>query len=171
MNIRLDHRQSSFAWFVAKTRPHKEKLALANLANQRFRAFCPMIRKTVRRSRRLVDQTVPLFPGYIFVRGRSEQMRPVRGTLGIQYLIADDGGRPQPVPPGLVEALQRATGSEGIAALGASRSVGEEVRVLAGPLADQMGVIEKLDDAGRAHLLLHIMARTVRVEMAQLDLG
>lgn len=171
MNVRLEHRHTGFAWFVARTQPHKEKLALANLANQRFRAFCPMMRKTVRRSRRLVDRTVPLFPGYVFIRGRPEEMRPVRGTLGIQYLITGDDGRPRRVPPGLVEALQRATRPGGVATLGADRSVGDEVRILAGPLADRIGVVERLDEAGRVQLLLRIMERTVRVEMAGADLG
>lgn len=171
MHIRLDHCDITHAWFVAKTQPHKERLALVNLDNQRFRAFCPMIRKTVRRSRKLIDRTVPLFPGYVFIKGRADQMRPVRGTLGIQYLITEASGRPRCMPHGLVEALQRSTGPQGIAAAGTDRSVGEEVRVLAGPLADRMGIIEKLDDAGRVHVLLEIMARTVRVELARVDLG
>jgi hypothetical protein len=40
-------------WAVVNTQPHRERIALENLARQEFDAYCPLIRK------RLADPLLP----------------------------------------------------------------------------------------------------------------
>ena len=61
---------------------------------------------------------------------------------------------PQPIPPGVVESLIRASDPQAI-------------RVTAGPFADVVGQLERLDDNGRVKVLLELMGGKVRVALPE----
>jgi transcriptional antiterminator RfaH len=73
------------------------------------------------------------------------------------------GDRPNPVPHGVVEALIEAADERGILQLDRKLQLGGSVRLLAGPFAEQIAVLDKLDDAGRVQVLLHILGRQVAI--------
>ena len=58
-----------------------------------------------------------------------------------------------------------ATDDNGRQVLDSNLEIGSSVRVLAGPLADQLGRLSRLDDAGRVHVLLEIMGASIQVQM------
>jgi transcriptional antiterminator RfaH len=70
---------------------------------------------------------------------------------------------PDPVPHGVVEALVEAADSRGILQFDRKLQLGESVRLLAGPFAEQIAILNKLDDAGRVQVLLHILGRQVPI--------
>jgi transcription antitermination factor NusG len=43
--------------------------------------------------------------------------------------------------------------------------VGAKVRLAAGPFAEQLAILDRLDDSGRVRVLLEILGRPVRVEI------
>ena len=111
----------------------------------------------------------PFFPRYLFVAldlGR-DRWRSVNGTFGVARLVMA-GDRPLPVPSGIVEALIAAADDRGVLRFDGAGSlrVGQQVRVLAGPFADQVGRLTSLDDNGRVRLLLDIMGGHVPVEVS-----
>jgi len=67
------------AWAVVNTQPHRERIALENLARQAFKAYCPLVRRRVRHARREHDALRPLFPGYLFVHlsPQTPRWRPI----------------------------------------------------------------------------------------------
>jgi transcriptional antiterminator RfaH len=145
-------------WFVAQTLQHREKLAQLHLRQQGFRSFFPRFRKTIRHARKLQDVVAPVFRGYIFVifdPGR-DRWRSINGTLGVARLLTAEG-QPVPVPAGVVEALINALDSSGLVMLGADLKPGAAVRIVAGPFAGGLGVLERLDAKGRVRVLLNIM--------------
>jgi transcription antitermination factor NusG len=75
------------------------------------------------------------------------------------------GGEPHPVPQGLVESLILATDSEGNVHFDVGLREGQSVKVVTGPFAHLMGILEKLDGNGRARLLLELMGATIRVTL------
>jgi transcription antitermination factor NusG len=75
------------------------------------------------------------------------------------------GEYPQPVPVGVVEAMIAATDGNGRQVFDTDLVIGSSVRVLAGPFADQLGRLSRLDDAGRVHVLLEIMGASIPVQM------
>jgi transcriptional antiterminator RfaH len=46
---------------------------------------------------------------------------------------------------------------------------GDRVRLIAGPFAEQLGVLERLDGNGRVSLLLEILGGTIRLSASQAD--
>jgi transcriptional antiterminator RfaH len=75
---------------------------------------------------------------------------------------------PQPVPQGLVEGLILATSPEGNVHFDFHLKQGQTIRITAGPFANMVGELEKLDDTGRVRVLLEIMGSNVRVALPQM---
>jgi transcription elongation factor/antiterminator RfaH len=151
-------------WFVVHTLPFGERRAQINLENQGFRTFMPKRHKTVRHARKLTTVEAAFFPRYLFVvlDLGEDQWRSVNGTYGVARLVMQ-GDRPQPVPRGVVEALYASADVDGILRLAEKLKVGGAVRLLAGPFAEQLAILEHLDDSGRVRLLVDILGRKVSI--------
>ena len=76
-------------------------------------------------------------------------------------------GRPVPVPVGIVETLVESTDAAGKIKFAPGLAIGDKARLVAGPFAGALGVIERLDNAGRVSLLLKIINREVRASSMQ----
>lgn len=76
-------------------------------------------------------------------------------------------GEPQPVPQGLVENLIFAADPSGTVHFDVPLHEGQIVKVTAGPFADFIGRLERLDDKGRVRVLLELLGGTVRVALPQ----
>lgn len=145
-------------WYAAQTLHHRERLAELHLRAQGFRSFFPRFRKTVRHARKLREVAAPVFPGYIFVvfDAERDRWRSINGTFGVARLLTALM-QPLPVPSGVVEALIGALDDTGLVLLGRDVKLGQAVRVVAGPFAGGLGVLERLDGKGRVRVLLNIM--------------
>jgi transcription elongation factor/antiterminator RfaH len=155
-------------WYVARTLPQRELQAAQQLINQGFRSFVPRYWKNRRHARKVETVSVPLFPRYIFTildRGR-DRWRSINGTFGVDRLLTY-AGEPQPVPHGVVERLIEATNPEGNVQFDYHLKEGQTVRLTAGPFADLVGQLERLDDNGRVRVLLELLGGRVCVAVPQ----
>ena len=59
------------------------------------------------------------------------------------------------------------TKENGILSFEQTLQVGGSVRLLAGPFAEQLGTLERLDDNGRVRVLLNILGGQVPVRIAR----
>lgn len=144
-------------WYLVRTLTGRELTAAQQLERQGFRAFLPKQLKTISHARRLRLVRAAFFPGYLFVRldlGR-DRWRSVNGTIGVAHLVGQ-GERPTAVPAGVVEGLIAAADSRDVIC-GPSLKAGQPVRITAGAFTDRLGVIERLDGAGRVRVLLDIV--------------
>ena len=125
----------------------------------------PIHLETRRHARKFTTVLAPVFPRYIFVVldvGR-QRWRSVNGTLGVQRLITD-GERPLAVAPGVVETLIQSSDQRGALIYRADNlAIGDRVRLVAGPFAGSLGVLQRLDGAGRVQVLLEFLGGAVRV--------
>jgi transcriptional antiterminator RfaH len=156
-------------WYVVNTLAHQEDRARVNLARQGYEAWLPRIMRSRRHARRFDVIRAPLFPGYLFVRLDldRQQWRSVRGTFGVRQLIAFSE-RPAPLPVGFLEALQAcANGQDVVHAPEENLRPGQTVRVLSGPLADQVGTLIALDRKERVSLLLRVLGREVTASVSR----
>lgn len=155
-------------WYAVHALPRAEERAARELAAQGFATFLPRIVRTVRHARRLETRTVPLFPRYLFVRldPARERWRAVNGTIGVARLLAC-GEWPQPVPPGIVEALRASCDRAGVLAPQAGWRAGQKVRLVAGPFAERIGELCRVDGPGRVRVLLALMGGTVAVTVPE----
>jgi transcriptional antiterminator RfaH len=154
-------------WYAVHTLPFAEARAEGQLQNQGFRTFQPKRRKTVRHARKLRTMEAPYFPRYIFVvlDLARHQWRSVNGTFGVSRLVML-GDQPHPAPRGVVETLILAADSDGVLQVSDKLQKGGAVRVIAGPFAERLAVLDHLDDSGRVRLLLDILGRHVAISTA-----
>ncbi len=154
-------------WYAVHTLPFAEARAEVQLHRQGFRTFQPKRHKTVRHARKSTTVEAPFFPRYLFIvlDLSRHQWRSVNGTFGVSRLVMR-GDQPHPVPRQVVEALIAAADARGILQFGDKLQVGGPVRLMAGPFAEQLAILDRLDDAGRVRVLLDILGRQVAISTA-----
>ncbi|MGO9770304.1 MAG: transcription termination/antitermination protein NusG [Roseiarcus sp.] len=152
-------------WYVAMTLPRKERMAAANLDNQDIRSFLPLQDVARRHAHKFKTELVPVFARYIFVilDVDRQRWRSVNGTLGVQSLITD-GARPLAVAPGIVETFIQSSDLRGALIYKADNlAIGDQVKLVAGPFAGSLGILQRLDGIGRVQVLLELLGGAVRV--------
>jgi len=151
-------------WFLVNAKTRQEIVAEANLRRQGYEVFLPLERRTVRHARRIRDTFAAYFPGYLFVRIDIERQpwRPINSTLGVLRLVAGSRG-PTPAPAALIDSLRAASDARGLLNLTRTWDPGASVRIVSGPFADRLGVVEGLNGADRVRVLLSIMNAEVRI--------
>jgi hypothetical protein len=75
------------------------------------------------------------------------------------------GEMPRPVPHGVVETMIASVDAVGLLCLEQNLTIGAQVRLAAGPFAEKLGILDRLDDSGRVRVLLEIMGGTVPVQI------
>jgi transcriptional antiterminator RfaH len=152
---------------VVQSKPRKELFAGLNLENQGFQVFLPKIRKIVHHARRSRRVEAALFPSYLFVALDLswQRWRSVSGTFGVSHFVKD-GNRPLPAPRGLVEELIATADRAGVVDLRQSLTCGDDVRLLDGPFAGQIGRLMNLDEVGRAGVLMNILGAPRQISVA-----
>lgn len=169
MQTRREPTQNAVRWYVAETAPRKEQLAVAHLERQAFRSFCPRFRKTRRHARRLDEILAPVFPGYVFVRFDRDRdpWLSINGTFGIKQLVGPRPSQPQPVPECVMGVLLARCVNGVVSSVAPELQPGQTVRLLAGPFADQIATVERLDERDRVFVLLKFLGgatpATVRI--------
>ena len=151
-------------WYAVHTLPFSEIRADGQLRNQGFRTFTPKRRKTVRHARRLRTVEAAFFPRYLFIvlDVSRDQWRKVNGTYGVSRLVMW-GDEPRAVPRGVIEALVASADAHGYLQLGEKLRACSPVRIMAGPFAEQLAVLDRLDDLGRVQVLLDMLGHRVRI--------
>ena len=100
---------TSMAWFLVRSKPRQEAVALTHLARQGFESYLPLFatEKLVRRKTTVVQE--PMFARYLFVRldtsGQGQSWSPIRSTVGVSELVCF-GSRPARVDAALIASLR-----------------------------------------------------------------
>lgn len=155
-------------WFTVHTLPRKETVAVHHLERQGYRTFFPLLPVTRRHARKQDTVLAALFPRYAFVQidlGR-DRWRAINGTIGVTSLVTMLE-RPCPVPVGIVEALARHVGPDGVIRLEERLHPEDQMRIVDGPMAGNLGTLMRLDENGRVEMLLDLMRASVRVKVAR----
>lgn len=153
-------------WYAVRTLPQRERLAVQQLTNQGYRVFLPMHLKTRRHARKVETISAPLFPRYLFtiLDRTKDRWRSINGTVGVERLLMN-AGEPHAVPDGLVESFVLASGEDGTVRFDFGLKEGQSVKVVAGPFADLIGRLERLNGNDRVSVLLELLGGTVRVAL------
>jgi transcription antitermination factor NusG len=143
-----------------------ESLAEQLFARNGFESYLPRI-KSRAADRKL--RIAPLFPGYIFVRV-VDQWYPIAWTIGvIRILMAGD--HPARMPEKAMEEIRSREGRDGFVKLVQPRTLkkGVRVRVLSGQFQGHIGLYDGMSAKERERVLLDLLGRSVRVELARGD--
>ena len=68
-------------WYLIKTKPRQEKIAIANLENQNYQVYCPFAL--------INNKNQFLFPGYLFINldNECQDWSPIRSTKGVLNFV------------------------------------------------------------------------------------
>lgn len=160
-------------WYVVQTQARAEAKALYNLYRQGYEAFLPQYLKLRRHARRTDRVPAPLFPRYLFVHVDAEkpQWLPIRSTFGVTDIVLN-GNRPALLSDSVVQEIRRRQGDDGYILLKPACAFrqGEPVTIVGGALANHQALFECARDEDRVVLLLELLGREVRVEVALDDI-
>jgi transcription antitermination factor NusG len=155
-------------WYAAHTNPRHEKTVQQLMESHKIECFLPLYRSVRRWKDRRKELELPLFPGYIFVhiplRSRLDALR----IPGVVQFVSFQG-KPASMPDVEIEALRNGltsgTGFEPHPYL----VVGRKVRVRSGPFFGMEGILLRRKDKFRIVLSIHLIQRSVAVEVDEGD--
>ena len=131
-----------------------------------YEIYQPLLREQRRSHGRKIIVTPPLFPGYLFVWVVSGWWN-ARWSPGVRRLIMD-GLLPARVPDAVISEI-RSRERGGFVELPKVHGLkpGMRVKVLQGPLRDQIGLLAALRPHERVLVLLQLLGGQQRVELAR----
>jgi transcriptional antiterminator RfaH len=172
-------------WYLAKTKPRQEEIALVNLERQGYLVRLPRVTSLRRSSKRATEETPAsqasqmtqvLFPGYIFFAPQhaEQSIAPVRSTLGIARVVRF-GLEPAKISDRLLEDIlafvdQTERSPGGLLAHLSQIVEGAAVLVRDGPFSGLSGLVSRVGSQ-RVMVLLEIMGKvqTLGFDLGQLD--
>ena len=132
-------------------------------------ASCQLSLETRRHARKFRTVLAPVFPRYLFVildvgpAALAQRQRDARRPA-----LVTDGERPIAVAPGVVETLIQSSDRRGALIYETDKlAVGDAVKLVAGPFAGSLGILHRLDGAGRVQVLLELLGGPVKVTTAR----
>jgi transcriptional antiterminator RfaH len=149
-------------WACAQLEPQRTALALHCLALNGFETYCPACGSS---AAAMVARS-PRFPGYTFVLIVSGWWS-ARWAAGVRRLVMD-GQVPARVPDAVIAEI-RSRERNGFVELSkpARLAPGMRVRVISGPLHDQIGLLAVPRPHERVLVLMHLLGGEQRVELAR----
>jgi transcriptional antiterminator NusG len=155
-------------WLALWTRSHCEELVHDQLVGKGFETFLPAIKIWSRRqgTRRVIS--VPMFPGYGFLRHAMDKASYVEvlKTRGLVRILGERWDRLTPVPDREIEAIQRIVNTDLMVFPHPYLRTGQRVRVTHGPLADVEGILTHIKpNKGLLVLSVGLLQRSVSVEI------
>src|SRR5262249_1930337 len=156
-------------WACAQVEPRRDRLASYCLTLAGYEIYQPLLREQIRsRSGRKIVRTPPLFPGYLFLWVVSGWWN-ARWSPGVVRLIMD-GLQPAVVRDDVINEI-RSRERNGLVELpklrGRRPGMRMRVRVIGGPLSEQIGMLAALRPHERVLVLLQLLGGQQRVELAR----
>jgi transcription termination/antitermination protein NusG len=169
MDYQLKIPMESF-WYAAFTRSRHEKVAAATLNLLDICHFLPLITEVHRWSDRKQRLSVPLFPGYVFVkivRSSDVQLRVLKAP-GVISFVGNCRG-PAVIPEEEIESI-RTIVTHGI---GLSPYpfllAGDHVRIVHGPLAGVEGIYLRAGRDSKLIISIEMIQRSVAINIDGCD--
>jgi len=156
-------------WCAIWTNSHCEQLVCDQLLAKGFDPFLPRLNVWSRRGgvRRIIS--VPMFPGYLFLRhGPLDKANYVElcKTRGLARVLGDGWDRVAVVAERDIDGIQKVVKAQVPAASHPYLRSGQRVRILEGPLADVEGVLVRMKpNKGVVALSVDLVQQSIAVEV------
>ena len=158
-----------FRWFAVQTRHQHEKRIAERLRQGEIETFLP-VHRSVHRWKNGVNANIelPLFPCYLFTRIKDAQRLSLIRQPGVIGIAASNSS-PTPIGDDEISML-RLVADQVKAQPHPYLSVGERVRIIAGPLAGMEGILTRKKHELRVVISIEIIMRSVTVEISEFEI-
>ncbi len=149
-------------WFVLHTRSRQEKIVAADLAAMHIDCFLPLMHHTRLYGRRKVRVELPMFPGYLFLRGTLDQVYSADRTRRVASIIqVTDQARLDWELRNIHLALHAQAPLDPYPHL----TTGVRAEVISGPFRGLQGIVESRTKLDRLILQVQMLGRGVSIEI------
>lgn len=153
-----------FSWFALQVRTRHEPGVAGFLEGKGYEIFLPVYTSRKRWSDRVKKVESPLFPGYLFCRFDPQDRLPILTTPGVIQVVGYNR-LPIPVEDSEIHAIQTLVASGLPNQPWPFLSVGDRVRIEAGPLRGCEGLLVEFKGNHRLVLSITLLHRSVAVEI------
>ncbi|MGC2639270.1 MAG: UpxY family transcription antiterminator [Acidobacteriaceae bacterium] len=155
-------------WWALYTRHQHEKTVAEMLEAKGFEVFLPLYDSLRRWKDRRKLLSLPLFPGYVFVRGGYDRRIDVVSTPGV-FTILSRGDRFATIPEQEIEGVRKTVEGRLRVEPHPFLKCGERVRVTRGTLQGVEGILTRKKNMYRLVLSVEMLAQSVGVEIDASD--
>ena len=155
-------------WYALYTRSHCEQLVCDQLTARGFYLFLPKIDVWSRRAGKQRLISVPMFPGYLFLRHTMDKLSyiDVRKARGLVRILGERWDKLSVIPDTEIEAIQRVFNMSLPVLSHPYLREGQRVRITRGPLTGIEGILLQSKPAkGLLILSIDLLQRSVAVEV------
>ena len=155
----------SFNWYVVHTKPRQEKRALANLEQQGYECFLPLLRANKIKQRKLIEIDEIMFSRYIFIRLSKDQWAkswyPIRSTIGVTSLLMF-GDEPQKVSDVIIDTIRNTAAKRTVKKI---FNGGDHIIVCEGALRGVEGIYQIENGKDRAMSLIELLSNPILLKI------
>ena len=149
-------------WWVLHTRPRAEKSLARRFLARNLSFFLPLYKHQWRKGGRLFRAHMPLFPGYIFLRGDAEaRLQALETNQVVRTLTVVDDARLRDDLARVYRMMQAGM----LLSPEEQLQPGAAVEIVAGPLAGLNGKILRRGRQLRFFVEVHLLQRGVSIEI------
>ncbi len=152
------------SWYALFTRHQHEKPVAHALSNKNHEVYLPLNRAVRQWQDRTKQLWIPLFPGYVFLRGGLERQLQILTTPGLIDIVRF-GGQPAIIPQGQLDAVRLVLDSRLAVEAHPYLRCGERVMVKSGPLAGLQGILDRKKGSARLVVSMEMLGQSAAVEI------
>jgi transcription termination/antitermination protein NusG len=155
-------------WWALYTRHQHEKHVAEMLETKGYEVFLPLYESVRRWKDRSKVLSLPLFPGYVFVRRCFERRLGIVSTAGVHMMLSR-GEAIAEIPDGEIEAIRRSMNAKLPVEPHPFLNRGDRVRVIRGALDGVEGILVRKKNIFRLVLSVEMLAQSACVEINAAD--
>jgi transcription termination/antitermination protein NusG len=157
-------------WYALTTKSRQERVASAMLESLGTPVFLPLSEEVHQWSDRKQLVSVPLFPGYLFIR--TDPWRKTKVSVlkapGVVSFVGNHTG-PLPIPDGEIENIRTMFQRGARCTPHVYLKEGDRVRIVRGPLTGIEGTLLRSGAKTQLVISIHIIQRSVTVIVSEQD--
>lgn len=158
-------KQNEKNWYVFYTSPRAEKVVYKDLLAREYDAFLPLT-KTLKvwknRQKKIIES--PLFPGYIFVNTRLNEIYDISRIPKVATFIRC-GQKPSVIPSHDIATIKKMLMLEQEVSVETTFYEGERVKIIQGPLIGHEGILVEQKGKTRFGIRLNEINHTVFINV------
>ena len=151
-------------WHALYTRHQHEKSVVQILSSKGHEVFLPLYVAARRWQDRTKQLSLPLFPGYVFIRGGLDRQLQVLSTPGV-FTVVGWAGHPATIPDYEIESVRRMTDGSIRVEPHPYLMWGDRVRIRSGTLQGLEGIFVRKKNTSRFVISLAMLGRSAAVEI------
>ena len=162
--VEIHYPQVPGDWHALYTRHQHEKSVAQFLSRQGHEVFLPLVCSTHQWRDRAKELWLPLFPGYVFIRGGFDRQLQILSTPGMINVVGW-AGHPAIIPQTQIDTVRQMIESALQVEPHPFLQCGDRVRVETGPLRGIEGVLVRKKNDFRLVVSVEILGSSAAVEI------